>query len=178
MATLMGYDPIAKEYAPLELKKGRLNMASQSVPKYSQIAEDTEEVYSWTTSCVLPGANQVALYIQNTDPDLKLRIQSLTLSATQNGVFCPQVVTSGTATGTAVTGLNWSAAKTALAMCKSTNVGGLTLGLAGSSLRVAANAASQKFDVDGAFILAENSAIAIPFSVAATVEVTIIGYYE
>jgi hypothetical protein len=146
---------------------------------YAKVARETGCLFSWTTHYSMSVAGEFCLYLQNTDPVLTLCIESLSLSATQNGFFTPQAVT-GTASGATVTGAPWNGELLQVAKANSLNggVGGLIAVGTPSNLRVGANAATQKFDVDGAFRLAENGAVAVKFSVVADVEVTIVGYYE
>jgi len=146
---------------------------------YERVARETGLVFSWSTHYSMSVAGEYGLYIQNTDPDLTLHIQSLSLSATQNGFFSSQAV-SGTATGTTVVGGYWNGEKPQVAKANAKNggVGGLTPLGTYSYLRAEANKATPLYDVDGAFWIPTGAAVAFKFSVIADVEINIVGYYE
>ena len=146
---------------------------------YERVARATGLVFSWATHYTMSAPNEYGLYLQNTDPSLTLNIQSLSLSATQNGYFTTHAVT-GTAAGSTVIGVGWNGEqpRTASANAKNGGVLGLTSIATPSYLRVGANLPTELFDVDGAFKIASGGAVAFSFSVVADVEINVVGYYE
>lgn len=157
---------------------GREDVSARSNTRAFYNNRDKEFLFAWLSelSC---SANDYLIYIKNTDSINRLFVEHIHFGSDANQVFYIHKVT-GTPTGAIISGRNQNYAETNAAVGSfygNAAVGGLTSSWKSKAVRVQANS-NGLWTNSGGILLNDGEALAVQAKNTASVDVTIMGYYE
>ena len=144
------------------------------------ISEEKGHAYVWSSSFATGGTDVEVIYVKNTSQSMNLIIDEIVVGAADACVFTLKKVTSGTASGTTVTGVNMNLGSGNSAPASAFGDAAVSGSLVGDTMfydGVAANE-FEVLDTKGGLVVTQDKALCITASSNTTVYVTVLGHFK
>lgn len=158
----------------------QLLVKSISESELEFVSEEKGNAYSWSSSFATGGTDVDVIYVENTSQTMNLVIDQIVVGAADACVFTLKKVTSGTASGTTVTGRNLNLGNGNSAPASAFGDAAVSGSLTGDTMfydGVAANE-FEVLDTKGGLVVTQDKALCVTASANTTVYVTVIGHFK